>query len=51
MTNQAIQWVHGRKYADAEQTFLHLFRPGCSPCAHQVPKEWIEKYEGNFDQG
>ena len=27
------------------------YAPGATHAPHHVPKEWIEKYKGKFDQG
>ncbi len=41
----------GREIAHAGQAVLHLFRAGATHAPHHVPKEWIAKYKGKFDQG
>ena len=51
MTDQAIDWTQGREIAHAGQAVLHLLRPGATHAPHHVPKEWIAKYKGKFDQG
>ena len=37
--------------ADAGQAVLHVLRAGATHAPHHVPKEWIAKYKGKFDQG
>jgi arylsulfatase A-like enzyme len=31
--------------------FFMYFAPGATHAPHHVPKEWIDKYNGQFDQG
>ncbi len=53
MTDHAVDWMKFQKSAlYAGQTLRHLFRSGRNVHApHHVPKEWIAKYKGKFDQG
>ncbi len=51
MTDQAIEWIKRPEGADAGQAVLHLLRTGATHAPHHVPKEWIAKYKGKFDQG
>ena len=51
MTNQAIKWVKAEKSLTPDRPFFMYFAPGATHAPHQVPKEWIEKYRGKFDQG
>jgi len=51
MTNQAIKWVRQQKALMPDKPFFMYFAPGACHAPHQVPKEWIEKYKGKFDQG
>jgi len=51
MTNQAIKWVQSVKSLTPDKPFFVYFAPGATHAPHQVPKEWIEKYKGTFDQG
>jgi arylsulfatase A-like enzyme len=51
MTNQAIKWVKAQKSLTPERPFFIYFAPGATHAPHHVPKEWIEKYRGKFDQG
>ena len=37
--------------AHARQTILHVFAPGATHAPHHVPKEWADKYKGQFDDG
>jgi arylsulfatase A-like enzyme len=51
MTDKAIQWVEYQKSLTPDKPFLIYFAPGAVHAPHQVPKEWIDKYRGKFDQG
>jgi arylsulfatase A-like enzyme len=51
MTDQAIKWVKAQKALTPDRPFFMYFAPGATHAPHQVPKEWIEKYRGKFDQG
>jgi arylsulfatase len=51
MTNQAVSWVRYQQALSPEKPFFMYFAPGATHAPHHVPKEWIEKYKGKFDQG
>jgi arylsulfatase A-like enzyme len=51
MTNQAIDWVRSEKSLTPDKPFFIYFAPGAVHAPLHVPKEWIEKYKGRFDQG
>jgi arylsulfatase len=51
MTNQAIDWVQAVKSLTPDRPFFIYFAPGATHAPHHVPKEWIAKYKGKFDQG
>jgi arylsulfatase A-like enzyme len=51
MTNQAIAWVQYQKSLTPDKPFFVYFAPGATHAPHHVPKEWIAKYKGKFDQG
>ena len=51
MTNQAIEWVQSEKSLTPDKPFFIYFAPGATHAPHHVPKEWIAKYKGQFDQG
>jgi arylsulfatase len=51
MTNQAINWMQYEKSLTPDKPFFIYFAPGATHAPHQVPKEWIAKYKGKFDQG
>jgi arylsulfatase len=51
MTNQAIKWMRSVKSLTPDRPFFIYFAPGATHAPHHVPKEWIAKYKGKFDQG
>ncbi len=51
MTNQAISWVRFQQALTPDKPFFMYFAPGATHAPHHVPKAWIEKYKGKFDQG
>ena len=51
MTNQAIKWVQAEKSLTPDKPFFIYFAPGATHAPHHVPKEWIAKYKGKFDEG
>jgi arylsulfatase len=51
MTNEAIKWVTFQQAMTPDKPFMIYFAPGATHAPHHVPKEWIEKYKGKFDEG
>ncbi|MCX6875337.1 MAG: arylsulfatase [Verrucomicrobia bacterium] len=51
LTNQAVRWVRSVKSLTPDKPFFIYFAPGATHAPHHVPKEWIAKYKGQFDQG
>jgi arylsulfatase len=51
MTDQAVSWVQSVKSLTPDKPFFMYFAPGATHAPHHVPKEWIAKYKGKFDQG
>lgn len=51
MTNQAINWMRSVKSLTPDRPFFIYFAPGATHAPHHVPKEWIARYKGKFDQG
>ena len=51
MTNQAIAWVRAQHAIAPDKPFFMYFATGATHAPHQVPKEWIAKYRGVFDDG
>jgi len=51
MTNHAIDWMNFQQALTPDKPFFMYFAPGATHAPHHVPKEWIAKYKGKFDQG
>ena len=50
MTDKAIDWMRQQKALMPDKPFFVYFAPGATHAPHHVPKEWIDKYKGKFDQ-
>ncbi|WP_374545589.1 sulfatase-like hydrolase/transferase, partial [Rhodoblastus sp.] len=51
LVDDAVKWLHAHEAVAPQKPFLLYFAPGATHWPHQVPKEWIAKYKGKFDQG
>ncbi len=51
MTDQSVAWVKYQKALTPERPFFVYYAPGAVHAPHHVPKEWIDKQKGKFDQG
>lgn len=51
MTDQAVAWIKYQKAITPEKPFFVYFAPGATHAPHHVPKDWIAKWKGKFDQG
>ena len=51
MTNQAIAWLRAQHSLTPDKPFFVYFAPGATHAPHHVPKEWADKYKGQFDAG
>jgi len=51
MTNQAVAWIKYQKALTPDKPSFVYFAPGATHAPHHVPKEWIAKWKGKFDQG
>ena len=51
MTNQAVAWIRYQKALTPDKPFFVYFAPGATHAPHHVPKEWIDRWKGRFDQG
>ena len=51
MTDHAIAWLHQLDAVTPDKPFFLYYAPGATHTPHQVPKEWIAKYKGKFDEG
>jgi arylsulfatase len=51
MTDKAVAWIKYQKAITPDKPFFVYFAPGAVHAPHHVPKEWIERWKGKFDQG
>jgi arylsulfatase A-like enzyme len=51
MTNQTVSWVRYQKALTPDKPFFVYYAPGATHAPHHVPKDWIAKQKGRFDQG
>jgi arylsulfatase A-like enzyme len=51
LTDKAIAWVGQQKALQPDKPFLMYFAPGATHAPHHVPKEWADRYRGQFDDG
>ena len=51
MADKAIEWIRMQKAVAPGKPFFAYYAPGTAHAPHHAPKEWIDKFEGKFDQG
>jgi arylsulfatase A-like enzyme len=51
MTDDAIRWLHQQSAAAPDKPFFMYFATPGTHTPHHVPKEWIAKFKGKFDEG
>ncbi|WP_172203083.1 arylsulfatase [Niveibacterium sp. COAC-50] len=51
MTDKAVAWIKHQKALAPDRPSFVYFAPGATHAPHHVPKEWIERWKGKFDQG
>jgi arylsulfatase len=51
MTDQAVAWIKYQKALTPQKPTFIYFSPGATHAPHHVPKEWIARWKGRFDQG
>ena len=51
MATKAIKWIGQQKSLMPDKPFFIDVAPGATHAPHHVPKEWADKYKGQFDQG
>ena len=44
-------WMRQQKALMPDKPFFVYFAPGATHAPHHVPKEWADKYAGQFDDG
>lgn len=51
MTDQAMNWVSAQQALTPDKPFYMYFATGATHAPHHAPKEWIDKYKGQFSGG
>ena len=51
ITDKAIEFIMDAKAVAPEKPFFLYYAPGACHAPHHAPKEWIDKYRGQFDMG
>jgi arylsulfatase len=51
MTEKARAWIKYQKALTPDRPSFVYFAPGATHAPHHVPKEWIAKWKGKFDEG
>jgi arylsulfatase len=51
LTDRALEFIQDAKAVAPDKPFCLYYAPGACHAPHQVPKEWIRKYKGQFDMG
>jgi arylsulfatase len=51
LTDKALEFIKDAKVIAPEKPFFLYYAPGACHAPHHAPKEWIEKFKGQFDMG
>ncbi|MGF1470279.1 MAG: arylsulfatase [Rubrobacteraceae bacterium] len=51
LADKAVGWVRQQKALMPDKPFFMYFAPGATHAPHHVPKEWADRYRGQFAQG
>ncbi|MEM9799644.1 MAG: arylsulfatase [Planctomycetota bacterium] len=51
IADETIQWIRFQNAMTPDKPFMAYFATGAVHAPHHAPKEWIEKYRGQFDAG
>jgi arylsulfatase len=51
MTDQTVAWIRYQKALTPDRPFFVYYAPGATHAPHHVPKAWIARWKGKFDQG
>ena len=49
--DETIKFIFQQKSVTPDRPFLIYWSPGATHAPHHVPKEWMDKFKGQFDQG
>ncbi len=51
LTDKALDWLRYQKSVTPGKPFFLYFSPGATHAPQQAPREWREKFKGQFDKG
>jgi len=51
MADRAISYIREQNALAPDKPFFIYYAPGTSHAPHHAPKEWIDRFKGQFDQG
>jgi arylsulfatase A-like enzyme len=51
ITDKALEFIKDAKVIAPDKPFLLYYAPGACHAPHQAPREWIDKFAGQFDAG
>src|SRR5512136_1414634 len=51
LADHAVNWIRQQKALMPDKPFFIYFAPGATHAPHHVPKEWADKYKGQFAHG
>jgi arylsulfatase len=51
LADDMIRWLRNQDAAAPDKPFLAWYSPGTAHAPHQAPRDWIEKFRGQFNQG
>lgn len=51
LADHAIAYIQQEKSLTPQKPFFVYYAPGATHAPHQVPKDWIAKFKGQFDYG
>ena len=51
LADHAVNWIRQQKALMPDKPFFVYFSPGATHAPHHVPKEWADKYKGQFAHG
>ncbi|WP_238443093.1 sulfatase-like hydrolase/transferase [Salsipaludibacter albus] len=51
LADRAVAWMRQQKALMPDKPFFVYFAPGATHAPHHVPREWADRYAGQFDEG
>lgn len=51
LADETIQFIYQQKSVTPDRPFFIYYAPGATHAPHHVPKDWMDKFKGQFDRG